>query len=67
MQGYAPSNTLCRACNTQIVYIWDNQPKIKTRVKKAQSKLQTKPKPKIKPRKLRRANHGRRNRYANNL
>lgn len=29
VQGYAPSNTLCRPCNTQIVYVWSNEPKPK--------------------------------------
>lgn len=29
VKAYAPSNTLCRDCNTQIVYVWDNEPKPK--------------------------------------
>jgi hypothetical protein len=68
VQRYAPSNTLCRFCNTQIVYVWSNDPVVKAKLKaKPKPKIQTKPKPKIKLRKRRRTNHGRRNRYANNL
>jgi hypothetical protein len=25
------SNTICRQCNTQIVYVWDNEPKKRKR------------------------------------
>lgn len=30
---YGLSNTLCRQCNTQIVYVWDNKPKTKRRIR----------------------------------